>query len=222
MNENFEERDEVQATVRRFEQMVASNESVFFDLAEFESIIDHYTSNTEYAKALQACEAAIAQYPFSTELLIDRAQVLAMKGEYAEAATQIEAVALLDPDNPDVAVTRGIIATQRGDFSTAVEFFLGAVERAPDRDDIFFNLGLAYQSWQKYKSAAKYYKQSLRLNSDNDVAVQELLYCLEVSERLEANLEFFSPLHRRRPLLRYCLVQPGAGLLPRSRLRESR
>ncbi|MBC6990939.1 MULTISPECIES: tetratricopeptide repeat protein [Hymenobacter] len=191
MNENFEDRDEVLDTVRRFERMVAHNEPVFFDLADFENIIDHYTSNTLYDKALQACEAAIAQYPFSTELLIDRSQVLAMKGEYIAAAQQIEDVAQLDPDNPDVAVTRGIIATQKGQFSEAVAFFQQAVERAPDRDDIYFNLGLAYQSWQKFKSAAKYYKQSLRLNPDNDIAVQELLYCLEVSERLEKNLDFF-------------------------------
>ncbi|WBO83572.1 tetratricopeptide repeat protein [Hymenobacter yonginensis] len=191
MNENYEDRDEVLDTVRRFERMVAQNEPVFFDLADFENIIDHYTTNTQYDKALQACEAAIAQYPFSTELLIDRSQVLAMKGEYLEASSQIENVAHLDPDNPDVAVTRGIIATQKGEFAEAVAFFLQAAERAPDRDDIFFNLGLAYQSWQKFKSAAKYYKKSLRINADNDVAVQELLYCLEVSERLEENLPFF-------------------------------
>ncbi|TGE27743.1 tetratricopeptide repeat protein [Hymenobacter metallicola] len=191
MNENFEDQEQVLDTVRRFERMVANNEPVFFDLADFESIIDHYTSNTQYDKALQACEAAIVQYPFSTELLIDRAQVLAMKGEYTAAAEQIEAVAELDPANPDVAVTRGIIATQKGDFAQAVDFFRAASETAPDRDDIYFNLGLAYQSWQKFKSAAKYYKQSLRLNPDNEVAVQELLYCLEISERLEKNLEFF-------------------------------
>lgn len=191
MNENFEDRDEVLATVRRFEHMLAHNEPVFFDLADFENIIDHYTSNTQYEKALQACEAAIAQYPFSTELLIDRSQVLAMKGEYAAASTQIEDVAHLDPDNPDVAVTRGIIATQKGEFAEAVAYFQQAAERTEGRDDIFFNLGLAYQSWQKFKSAAKYYKQSLRLNPDNDIAVQELLYCLEVSERLEKNLDFF-------------------------------
>ncbi|RFP67057.1 tetratricopeptide repeat protein [Hymenobacter lapidiphilus] len=191
MNENFEDRDEVLATVRRFEDMVDRNEPVFFDLADFENIIDHYTSNTQYDRALQACEAAITQYPFSTELLIDRSQVLAMKGEYAAASTQIEDVAHLDPTNPDVAVTRGIIATQKGDFAEAVAFFLQALETTEDRDDIFFNLGLAYQSWQKYKSAAKYYKQSLRLSPDNDVAVQELLYCLEVSGRLESNLDFF-------------------------------
>ncbi|MBG8553400.1 tetratricopeptide repeat protein [Hymenobacter guriensis] len=191
MNENFEDRDEVLDIVRRFEEMMASNEPVFFDLADFENIIDHYTTHTQYDQALQACEAAIALYPFSTELLIDRSQVLAMKGEYTAAADQIENVALLDPDNPDVAVTRGIIATQKGEFAEAVAFFLSAVERFPERDDIHFNLGLAYQSWQKYKSAAKHYKQSLRINSDNDVAVQELLYCLEVSDRLEKNLEFF-------------------------------
>ena len=51
MNDNFEERDEVLDSVRRFERMMASNETIFFDLADFESIIEHYTTNTQYDKA---------------------------------------------------------------------------------------------------------------------------------------------------------------------------
>ncbi|KUG06406.1 tetratricopeptide repeat protein [Solirubrum puertoriconensis] len=191
MNEHSEEQDEVLATVRRFERMIAEGEPVFFDLADFENIIDHYTSTAQFDKALQACEAAVAQYPFSTELLIDRAQVLAMRGEYQQALQQIDEVAGREPDSADVPVTRGIIATQQGDFAAAVGYFQQGIERAPDRDDIYFNLGLAYQQWQKFKSAARNYKQSLRINPDNDAAVQELLFCLEVSGRLEQNLEFF-------------------------------
>ena len=110
-------------TVRRYEYMVRQQETVFFDLEDFENIIDHYVTNTRFEEALQACEAALELYPFSTELLIDRAQVTAMRGDYAEAERQIDHVASLDPDNADVAVTRGIISTQRGDFAEAVAFF---------------------------------------------------------------------------------------------------
>ena len=191
MNEHFEHQRAVLDTVRRFERMVAQQQALFFDLEDFENIIDHYVSSTQFDKALQACEAAIAQYPFSTELLIDRAQVMAMRGDYSEAERQINHVADLDPGNADVAVTRGIICTQRGQLAEAVAFFQAGLTLEPEREDIHFNLGLAYQGWQKYKSAAKHYKQSLRLNPDNETGVQELLQCLDISGRLEEHEDFF-------------------------------
>ena len=191
MSEHFEHHRAVLDTVRRFERMLNSNEPVFFDLEDFENIIDHYVTSTQFDKALQACEAALGQYPFSTELLIDRAQVMAMRGDYQEAERQINHVATLDPTNADVAVTRGIICTQRGDFAQAVEFFQAGLEKEPEREDIHFNLGLAYQSWQKFKSAAKHYKQSLRLQPDNETGVQELLHCLAISDRLDEHEDFF-------------------------------
>ncbi len=191
MNEPFDDPRAAQDTVRRYEQMLAQNETSFFDLEEFEIIIDHYVTSAAFDKAQQACDAALSQYPFSTELLIDRAQIAAMQGDYAEAERQISSVASLDPDNADVAVTRGIIATQRGDFEEAVRYFQSALSSNPDREDIHFNLGLAYQSWQKYKSAARHYKHSLRLHPDNETTVQELLNCLETSDRLVEHEEFF-------------------------------
>ena len=96
MNEHYENHRAVLDTVRRFEQMQARQESVFFDLEDFELIIDHYVTSARFEDALQACEAALGQYPFSTELLIDRAQVTAMRGDYTEAERQIDAVAALD------------------------------------------------------------------------------------------------------------------------------
>ena len=191
MNEPFDDPRAAQDTVRRYERMLAQNEAAFFDLEEFETIIDHYVTTAAFEQAQQACEAALSQYPFSTELLIDRAQISAMRGDYAEAERQITSVADRDPDNADVAVTRGIIATQRGSFEDAVRHFQSALDRNPDREDIHFNLGLAYQSWQKYKSAARHYKQSLRLHPDNETTVQELLNCLEISDRLEEHEKFF-------------------------------
>ena len=91
--------------------MLENNVSVFFDLADFELIIDHYTTAFNYTKAIQACNTALNQYPFSTELLIDKSQILAMSGEFAEALDIIKHLELSEPDNADVLMTHGIIYT---------------------------------------------------------------------------------------------------------------
>jgi len=192
MNESFDDPKAAQDTVRRYERTLSHDEAAFFDLEEFEVIIDHYVTTGAFEQAQQACESALGQYPFSTELLVDRAQISAMRGDFAEAERQIANVASRDPDNADVAVTRGIIATQQSEYETAVRYFQAALERFPDREDIHFNLGLAYQSWHKYKSAARHYKHSLRLQPDNETTVQELLNCLETSQRLPEHEEFFT------------------------------
>ena len=53
MNEHFENPRAVLDTVRRFERMLAQQESIFFDLEDFENIIDHYVTGAEFDKALQ-------------------------------------------------------------------------------------------------------------------------------------------------------------------------
>src|SRR5688572_16415378 len=101
MSEDFEDREDGLEIIRKFEEMLANNDSIFFDLADFELIIDHYTTNFNYSKAILACNTAITQYPFSTELLIDKSQILAMSGDFAEALDIIKGLEETDPDNAD-------------------------------------------------------------------------------------------------------------------------
>ena len=44
MNEDFEEREEALEIIKKFENMLENNASVFCDLADVELIIDHYTT----------------------------------------------------------------------------------------------------------------------------------------------------------------------------------
>src|SRR6478735_1825442 len=129
MNEEFEDREEALEIIKN-EDMLANNGSVFFDLADFELIIDHYTTNFNYSKAILACNTAITQYPFSTELLIDKSQILAMSGEFAEALDIIKHLELAEPQNADVLMTHGIIYTQKGEFSEAIDYLKKAAALA--------------------------------------------------------------------------------------------
>lgn len=193
--------DEVRRTVLRFEEMLTTHAAVFFDLSDFELLIDHYSNRQEYDRALHACETALEQYPFSSELLIDKAQLLAMMNRTVEAMRLIDEVAEREPTNPDVAVTRGLIFTQRAAFADAVDYFKKGLELSGDldRDDIHFNLGLAYQHWGRPRAAAKSYKESLKINPTNESAAYELLHCLELADQIGEAEPFFQEFVDRDP-----------------------
>lgn len=57
---------------RRFEQMVKDNEHYFFDLDEYEELIDYYLFNNEILQAESCIAIALEQYPGETRLLLKK------------------------------------------------------------------------------------------------------------------------------------------------------
>ncbi|RYZ97097.1 MAG: tetratricopeptide repeat protein, partial [Moraxellaceae bacterium] len=223
MNEEYNEANEDKELIRRYEEKLENGYGFFFDLDEYEVIIDHYTANIEYGKALEACDAAIDQYPFSTGLLLDKAQVLAMTGDFDTALKLIERVEMMDPTNIDVLLTRGIIFTQQGEYENAVDCLKQASDSPAEEgiDEIYFNLALAYQSWGKFKKAIYYYKKCLEKNHHHEAALQELVYCLEITGGLEASIPFYQDFIDNDPYSYAAWYNKGVILSRLSRFQEA-
>ena len=61
----FDEND-VMEVVRRYEDMMKKRKQFFFDVHEFEEIINFYIDTNNYHKAVSAAEYAYRMYPSST------------------------------------------------------------------------------------------------------------------------------------------------------------
>ncbi|MCD4745049.1 MAG: hypothetical protein K8R58_01995 [Bacteroidales bacterium] len=79
MDTNFEQYEEekyFKSLVKRFEEMLKKNEQYFFDVDEFEIIIDYYFEKENLKRTDEAIQYAIAQYPNNTTFLLKKAQFL--------------------------------------------------------------------------------------------------------------------------------------------------
>lgn len=54
--------------VQRYEDMLKHNQSFFFDVIEFENIIDYYLTIDKTSHALEAANIAHRIHPYSTEI----------------------------------------------------------------------------------------------------------------------------------------------------------
>jgi tetratricopeptide (TPR) repeat protein len=123
--------------IRRFEDHLRKKKAEFFDLDAYEQIIDFYMFRGKYNKALQAVNQAISQYPFSTELITVKAQILSNLEEYTEALDLLDQAHALQPNDPEIFLTKGSILSLKGNHKEAIENFEQALNFADDKDEVY-------------------------------------------------------------------------------------
>jgi tetratricopeptide (TPR) repeat protein len=109
MEQEFRKREEEEELVRQFEEALKRKSATFFDLEAFETIIYYYMDRAKHKKALLAVQVAITQYPYSTELIAVKAQVLSNLQQYDEALELLEEAINLHPGDLDIMLSMGSI-----------------------------------------------------------------------------------------------------------------
>ena len=77
MAEEFKKRqEELQKLVLEFELQVKNNINFYYDSEYYERIVKWYIDNHKFKLGLKAIEIALSQHKFSSDLLIQKANIL--------------------------------------------------------------------------------------------------------------------------------------------------
>ncbi len=173
----------------KFEKMIESDDSLFFDVGELEYVITHYLQTGNLKKATSGVEYGLQLHPNSQELLMLKVQVLTAKNEFEEALFYLED--LPDYLNTEVNLAKGLIYIKCERYDQAIQLLKKALTLDPENSELFYTIGYAFQSKQNYHQAIKYYKRSVELDMSNELALYELAFCLEITNRLEEAIPFY-------------------------------
>ena len=91
--------------IKRFEEMLRKKEHYFFDIEDFEDIIDYYFERNNIKKIKQILKYAIKQHPSSTSLIIKKAQLLSLTNKPEKAIKTLSEIEILEPNNFDIYIT---------------------------------------------------------------------------------------------------------------------
>ena len=102
--------------VHRFEQMISSNDSYYFDIDQFEEIIDFYCENNQFPLALRAIEYGYNLFPENMTLMLREAQILTGMGHLTRALKllkKLEKIEASDQIEHVYKIVRHLAANQR-------------------------------------------------------------------------------------------------------------
>lgn len=177
--DQFEDQ-EINESLSRYESMLDSGEMSYFDVFQFEQIIDFFLEDDDPENAYKALEVGLSMHPSSIALQICKCKVLLSMNEYSLAGQMAEDLLKIETSDPDLHLIKGASLLMNGQDEEAADFFNVAISNsASDIDETLYHIGCSYELCERYGEAVEFFEKAYEINSLHDGVIYELAYCYE-------------------------------------------
>ena len=102
----YHDRESIIELLKQYNNLRNGSNRSFLDEESFEKIIDYFDDQEDLSKALEAAETAIEYYPYSSSLLIKKADLLLATRKYSEALQILEKAELFDSSDINLYILK--------------------------------------------------------------------------------------------------------------------
>ena len=177
--------------INRFEMMVKNDNQYFFDVDEFEAIIDYYLDTQNLEMAMKSISEGLRQHPSCTEFDIRKARLLAYEKKYYEALELLNHIELLEPANDLVYTAKGEIYSMMNKHQLAIEEYKKSIPYAENPEEIYASIAYEYENMNDYPQAILSLKKALKIKPDSENIIHEIAFFFELIGKEEEAIEFF-------------------------------
>lgn len=193
--DSYNDDDDYTASLSRFERMLRKNEHYFFDVEEFEMLIDYYLEKSDTNKAKKAIDISLEQHPASSILKLKKAQFLAAIHKPNKALEIINALEMLEPFNSELFSIKANVHSQLRQHLKAIENYYKALKLISDRSEkanIYINIAFEHENLNQFDKAIDILKKLLHENPENETVIYELAFCYNLKNDNESSITFFT------------------------------
>jgi tetratricopeptide (TPR) repeat protein len=188
----FSHEEEIKEVIQRFERMKKNNENYFFDVVEFETIIDFYLESNNSVRAFEAAAIATSQHPNSVSIQLRKARVLLDKGRAVEALRILKKLENIEPGNHEIFVVKGTAFGILGDINGAKKMFdLALTKDSEDIENILFSITSILQNLNYYEHLIPYLKKLIELEPEFSAHTYDLAYAYDKIQDYENSIRLY-------------------------------
>ncbi len=184
--------DEVLNSVNRYEEMLKNHTRCFFDVHEFEDIIDYYLDTENFQQASMVADYAVHIYPAASSIQLRKAEILIDNSQPVKALNVLNNLEHLESGEYGVYLLKGAALNMLGKPKEAQRQFEKAISLADEnKAEVLYNIGISFERINQYRVALKYFMKVYTMEPDNYFVFYDLAYCYERLEELDKSIEFY-------------------------------
>jgi len=193
MEENLDNyNEEIEASLRRYTDMLKNKSNYYFDVFEFEHIVDFYLDKNDLKNANLVLKYALNQHPNSTNLLLKQAQTYINIGFPVKSLKLLKRLEKIESSNHFIFYLQGAVYCSLGDVNKAIEVFDKALSIAFDaKEDLLFNIGMTFKQISRFDLSNRYFHEAYVLNNVNDTLIYELAHNYEKLDEDDISASYY-------------------------------
>lgn len=185
--------DDILDLVKRYNSMLNDNRIHYFDLDEFENIIDFFLNDCNYKEAVTAINLGFKLHPCSLSLKLKYVHLLIETGKPSKAFGIIRQVEKAEPMNYQLHLLKGYALNITGKNREALKSFERAIDLCDEnRDEVAYSIAQSFLQTSQYYIANKFLLLAHQLDSSNVLTLYDLAENLDRLDLPEKSLEYYS------------------------------
>ena len=203
MKENpyHQDKEDMRELVKQFQNLKAGRSHSFLDEEAFEKIIDYFDDVEDFTQALEAAELGTEQFPYSSALLIKKADLLIATRQYQEALKVLNHAELLDSNDINLYILKTdayLALDQQGKAAAVLEAALNYFE-GEEKIELLFELTDVYDDYENFDKVFDCLKIILELDPTNEEALYKICFWTDFTGRNEEGIRLHQQIIEEYP-----------------------
>ncbi len=185
-----QEREELKNLLQQLQNLKDGKPNSFIEEDGFERIVEHLEDIEAYNEALEACELAINQYPYSSGLLLMTGNTLIILKKYKEALQVLEQSELLDSSDTNLYILKTDVYLALDQQEKAAALLENAIHyfEGEEKTDLLFELADVYDDYENFEKVFDCFLEILKLDPNNEEALYKICFWTDFTGRNEESI----------------------------------
>ena len=185
------DREELKELLQQYDNLKAGRSHSFIEEDSFEKIIDYFDEKDELVLALEVTDYAVDQYPYSSALLLKKADLLIATKKYKESLYFLEQAETMDSSDITLYIlkTDAYLALDQQEKAAAVlEVALNYFE-GDEKLELLFELTDVYDDYENFDKVFDCLKMILEIDPINEEAMYKICFWTDFTGRNEEGIK---------------------------------
>jgi len=185
------EHEDIQELLGVYERLCSGKGSAFLSEESFERIIDYFDEADALTKALEAAKMGVLQFPYSSALLVKKADLHLAERQYQQALDDLDMAQILDPNEIDIYILRTDAYLALDMQEMAVSLLEEAILRfeGDERIDLLFELADVYDDYEAFDKLFDCLALILTYDPNNQEALYKICFWTDFTGRNGESIE---------------------------------
>lgn len=185
----YEDKDSIDELLKLYNNL-RNGYSGFIAEEAFEKIIDYYDEKEELSKAMEAADTALEYFPFSSALLIKKADLLLATRKYQLALEILEKAELFDAKDINLYILKTDAYLALDQQEKAVELLENAIHdfEGEEKVELLFQLADVYDDYEEFDKVFDCLKVILEEEPASEEALYKICFWTDFTGRNEESI----------------------------------
>lgn len=190
-----EDREQLRELLNQFENLKNGRQHSFLEEDAFGKLIEHFQEKDDLRKAMEAAEIGCTQFPYSSTLLIKKADILLANRRYNDALKILEQASLFDSRDINLYILKTDAYLALDQQEKAVQLLQEALTLfdGEEKIELLFELADVYDDYEDFDKVFDCLKMILEEEPNNEEALYKICFWTDFTGRNEESIR----LHRQ-------------------------